>query len=179
MTNGQKILLVRHGQCRSNLSFELSTYREEDDVLTELGKRQASQAGTAIARIFGTSKPVLVSSTLIRATQTASIVSASLGGAQIRLDERFTELSSMEDEARFLSRTSIALRELMDARQHAVIVTHGHVIQGAIASSLKISFSQTRMLCPFNGGITTLNDGFLESFNMHQHLDAIAPVERD
>ena len=112
MTNGQKILLVRHGQCESNLSFELSTFREEDDVLTELGKWLASQAGTARARIVGTSKPVLVSSTLIRATQTASIVSASLGRAQIRLGERFTESSSMEDEPRFLFRTSIVTGSL-------------------------------------------------------------------
>jgi broad specificity phosphatase PhoE len=169
-TNGPRILLVRHGECQSNLHFELSTYREETDALTVRGERQARHAGAAAARIVGTSNPLLVSSTLLRATQTASLIAGALGVAEIQLDERFAELSSLEDEAAFLTRTSGALRELLDSRRNAVVVTHGHVIQSAVALSLKIPFSQTKTLYPFNGGITTLNDGVLESFNLHQHL---------
>lgn len=168
--SGPRVLLVRHGQCESNVRFEMSTYREEADGLTDLGRQQAHRAGAAVVQLVGARRPLLVSSTLLRARQTARIIAESLGGVDVCEDDRIVEMSSVEDEASFLSRCSAVFRELTRLQREAVIVTHGHVIQGVIAASLGVAFSQTRNLYPFNGGITVLRSGTLESFNMHQHL---------
>ena len=171
---GPRLMLVRHGQCETNVYFDLSTYRAESDVLTAKGRDQAKQAGIATKRYLGPSQPVLVSSTLIRATQTAKIIAELLGGIEIRFDDRLSEMSSIEDEPSFLLRTSAVINELMRYEHDCVAITHGHVIQNAIALSLKIDYANTKGLYPFNGGLTVLRGGVLESFNLHQHIvDAV------
>src|SRR5690348_9669012 len=69
-----KLILVRHGESLGNRE---RFFAQDDTPLTDLGRSQALEVAGKIAERF---RPVaIVSSRLVRARQTAEIVSAELG----------------------------------------------------------------------------------------------------
>jgi ribonuclease H / adenosylcobalamin/alpha-ribazole phosphatase len=69
-----KLILIRHGESEANRE---KFFAQDDTPLTDLGSRQALEAAAHIAARF---RPAaVISSTLLRARQTAEIVAAELG----------------------------------------------------------------------------------------------------
>lgn len=70
--------LVRHGQIAANAAGILRGFDSADHPLNEVGVRQAEMCAEALAK-RGVTDPVVVSSTFVRARQTAEIVAKRLG----------------------------------------------------------------------------------------------------
>jgi broad specificity phosphatase PhoE len=79
------IALLRHGQA----SFGTDDY----DRLSDLGRRQAQVAGESLAQ-RGLRNPVVVSGSLLRQRDTASIAAEAMGVDLPRIDERFDEFDA-------------------------------------------------------------------------------------
>jgi len=79
------IALLRHGQA----SFGTDDY----DRLSDVGRRQAAVAGDELGR-RGLRAPIVMSGSLLRQRDTASIAAASLGTTPSRIDERFDEFDA-------------------------------------------------------------------------------------
>ena len=169
---GPLLVLVRHGQCRSNIRFELSTYRESNDVLTLLGRRQSLAAAKMLVKLLPSRNAnSLVCSTLIRAVQTADIIAPRirrLSGTET--DVRLEEKSDKETWAMFRRRVRAAIVSARRLPHHVICVTHGHVIQAVLADALGIPMSNARNLCPANCGLTILQNDKLVAYNLHEHL---------
>jgi 2,3-bisphosphoglycerate-dependent phosphoglycerate mutase len=88
-----RILLLRHGENRANLTKEFS-YKKTDYPLTEKGILQAHQAGEALQ---SRSIRAIYTSPLKRAKQTAQIIDRVLGLSPV-VDEDFRELNVGELE---------------------------------------------------------------------------------
>jgi broad specificity phosphatase PhoE len=82
---GRRLLLLRHGRTAWNAERRFQGHL--DPPLDEVGRAQAWEVGAIIAAI---APDLMVSSTLIRAVQTAEIVST-LVGVPCASDERFRE----------------------------------------------------------------------------------------
>src|SRR4029078_4907654 len=81
-----EICLVRHGQ--TDWNFQEIIQGREDIPLNEVGKKQASQSAAALQL---DTWDVIISSPLIRAQETAQMISNAVGIHSILLDERFVE----------------------------------------------------------------------------------------
>ncbi|HVM10113.1 MAG TPA: histidine phosphatase family protein [Acidimicrobiales bacterium] len=79
------LILVRHGQTEVNAGGRLQG--RIDARLTELGRRQAQAAAASVAAAVGGRTPLVVSSPLVRAVETASFISP-----DHIVDERWIEL---------------------------------------------------------------------------------------
>jgi broad specificity phosphatase PhoE len=79
------IYLLRHGQA----SFGTDDY----DVLSDLGRRQVEVAGRELAR-RGLRSPVVMSGSLLRQRDTATIAAAQLGVETSAVDARFDEFDA-------------------------------------------------------------------------------------
>ena len=86
-----KIILVRHGETQWNALGRLQG--REDIALNETGRQQAIAAGKAISRYpFSGLGPVIVSSPLQRAVETARLLAGELPyAAEVRTDEALLE----------------------------------------------------------------------------------------
>ncbi|MGF1599462.1 MAG: histidine phosphatase family protein [Acidimicrobiales bacterium] len=78
------LLLVRHGQ--STWNVEQRWQGQADPPLSELGRRQAGEAAAAIGAV-----DAIVASPLIRAAETAAIISSVIGVGPVQLDEGMLE----------------------------------------------------------------------------------------
>ncbi len=78
------LLVVRHGQSEWNVIGRWQGHA--DPPLSELGRRQAYVAAAAIGAVDG-----IVSSDLLRAAETASIIAQQLGVGPVVVDERLRE----------------------------------------------------------------------------------------
>jgi broad specificity phosphatase PhoE len=170
---GPRIILVRHGQCESNISYDFATYRDDADGLTELGVRQADSVAAALATMAGVRECRLVSSPLKRAIDTAGLISKRLGELVMHTDERLVEQSDHEVEGDFMRRIRSALADLEVNGRDVIAVTHGHVIQGAVALALDIDYAKVGSLYPVNGGISILQGRTLTCFNISEHLSDV------
>lgn len=103
------IALLRHGQA----SFGTDDY----DRLSELGRRQAAIAGAELA-LRGLRSPVVVSGSLLRQRDTASIAAEALGVVPSRVDERFDEFDAHAAVEAHLGRPGAT--EGMDSREFQV-----------------------------------------------------------
>lgn len=81
-----RILLIRHGQSQANVNGRI---QGPDDPLTEFGQNQARLTGPHLAETYEID--YLISSSLHRAHQTASIIAESTGH-DISFDPRFAEI---------------------------------------------------------------------------------------
>lgn len=81
-----RILLIRHGQSEANVNGRI---QGPDDPLTELGRDQARILGPHLAQAYEID--LLVSSSLHRAYETASIIAESTGH-EITFDPRYAEI---------------------------------------------------------------------------------------
>lgn len=86
------IYLVRHGETEFNRERRIQGH--VDSPLTELGVRQARAVGRLLADLIRDPEGWrIVSSPLGRARSTAEIVSRTLGGLPVELDDRLKEMS--------------------------------------------------------------------------------------
>ncbi len=81
------MLLVRHGQSEWNASGRWQG--QADPALSDLGRRQAHSAASRLGTV-----DVIVSSPLIRASETAQIISAALGVGPVVVDVDLMERDS-------------------------------------------------------------------------------------
>lgn len=81
-----RIILVRHGQSHANVNGRI---QGPDDPLTEFGRDQARLLGPHLAATYKIEH--LVSSSLHRARETASIITERTGH-EVRFDSRFAEI---------------------------------------------------------------------------------------
>lgn len=79
-----RILLVRHGQSEWNASGRWQGWA--DPPLTSLGRRQANAAAEMVGSV-----DAVVTSDLIRATETAAIISETIGVGPVLVEERLRE----------------------------------------------------------------------------------------
>jgi broad specificity phosphatase PhoE len=79
-----ELLVVRHGQSEWNAIGRWQGHA--DPVLSELGRRQAAVAAGSIGAVDG-----IISSDLLRAAETAAIISQQLGIGPVMVDERLRE----------------------------------------------------------------------------------------
>ena len=84
---GMKMLLIRHGQSVANAEGRLQG--QLDSPLTDLGRNQARALGRRLVR-EGWVASAIYTSDLVRASETAQILSASLG-APVVCDDRLRE----------------------------------------------------------------------------------------
>lgn len=86
-----KIILVRHGETQWNALGRLQG--REDIALNETGRQQAIAAGRAISRYpFSGQGPVIISSPLQRAVETARLLAGELPfSSEVRIDEVLLE----------------------------------------------------------------------------------------
>lgn len=86
-----RLIVIRHGKASPDSPSGLDDHRE----LTPRGRRQAEHLGLAL-RPWLSGTPVLVSSPIVRASQTAEIVGAALG-LPIHLDHRLATGRTVRD----------------------------------------------------------------------------------
>jgi broad specificity phosphatase PhoE len=78
------LLVVRHGQSEWNAIGRWQGHA--DPALSELGRRQAAVAAGSIGAVDG-----IISSDLLRAAETAAVISQQLGVGPVMVDERLRE----------------------------------------------------------------------------------------
>lgn len=83
------LILLRHGATEPNLAG-LRCGGDLDVALTELGRRQATQAGLRL-RALGVPVGVIVTSDLLRTRETAEIIVRVLGRIEIVIEPAFAE----------------------------------------------------------------------------------------
>jgi len=86
----RKIAVVVHAEAQHHVDQLVGGWH--DSSLTECGRKQARQLGTALRRVFSGSPVPIVSSDLKRARQTAEIIGEVIRSAVV-LDPRLRELS--------------------------------------------------------------------------------------
>jgi 2,3-bisphosphoglycerate-dependent phosphoglycerate mutase len=156
---GRPVYLVRHGQSEWNLR-RLTQGQTMAPPLTALGREQAAAAASSLAASLAGETPVVVTSDLVRAVETAGIVAAALGADVLR-DERLREQALGALEGRSYEETWAAAEEhdwsdpslpvaggeslldvhdrmvaaltALDRSRPAVVVSHGDAIRVALA----------------------------------------------
>ncbi len=83
------VFLVRHGQSEWNVA-RLTQGQTPHPRLTDVGRHQAAQAATRLSTVLADAEPVLVSSDLVRARETADVI-ALLLGVSVSEDVRLRE----------------------------------------------------------------------------------------
>ncbi len=91
------VLLMRHGEAAPYWSPDAQTLALRFDphdtrMLTAAGERQAERAAQWLTRTLDGPPPLVVSSALLRARQTALLVAAGVGAASPAFDARLNEL---------------------------------------------------------------------------------------
>lgn len=81
------LIIVRHGRTTANATGLLQG--RADNPLDPVGRQQAAAIAAALA---GLERPRVISSSLVRARQTAEIVASGLAAAPATVDDRFIEL---------------------------------------------------------------------------------------
>lgn len=164
------IILIRHGQCVSNIGGQYSVSTDADDVLTELGKEQATQTGQFFKNLvlsnslFNNLK--IISSDLERAKQTSSIIkSINPSLLDVSYDERLREKNKEETINAVLKRVKDVFSE--NDQQDLMIITHGHVLE-SIFSHLLFDFDSQIQF--FNCGISIIKGSQILTINSITHL---------
>ncbi|MFJ8530653.1 histidine phosphatase family protein [Bacillus sp. NPDC094106] len=146
-----EICLVRHGQ--TDWNFQEIIQGREDIPLNDVGKKQAGQSAAALQL---EAWDVMISSPLIRAQETARVISEAVGIHSIFLDERFVErnfgeasgkpvptvreriaegnVEGMESDEEIVNRCFTALQDVaqMHAGKRIIIVAHSHAIKAIL-----------------------------------------------
>ena len=135
------MFFVRHGQCRSNVEWPIPDYDDQLDPLSELGRRQAKDCGDLIKTLLPGIRLRIWSSGLLRAIQTAEIISTCTDSILAGRDDRLNEFSSnAEDHVPFLQRIADSLADIsangIGHDERCLIVTHGHVLECLVCQSL-------------------------------------------
>lgn len=133
------LFLVRHGQCLSNVTWPMDNYRDEIDVLTDLGQKQIADASSYFNSFNIEFK--IIPSTLTRAKQSADILHKGINKSTLlEPDERIVEKSHEESIESFVSRMNSFIKHKTNSQGPLIIVTHGHVIECMLLTRLSAPY---------------------------------------
>lgn len=132
-------LLIRHGQCITNIHRDYAPASNDEDLLTELGCEQAVETARVIEK-FKIKKLKIASSSLARARQTASIIFEALNlEGEIYYSDLLIEKSSEESFSDANTRYETFVNEFVnDDDLTLIIITHGHVLQAVFANLIEL-----------------------------------------
>lgn len=91
-TSRVPVLLVRHGESEWNVVNRFQG--QADTALTDVGRDQAKQAGTALAALLGDRPVTVVASDLVRARDTALAIADAVGAGPVATDPALREVSA-------------------------------------------------------------------------------------
>ncbi len=179
------IYLVRHGQSRWNLERR-SQGQADAPGLTELGRAQAAAAATAIGLdLDAEPDPIVRTSDLTRATDTAEIVAAAFG-LTVQVDPRLRERSlgrldglgydethaavaeldwtdpdlrigGGESSRELYHRTAEVLAEYRARQRPVLVVSHGDLIRAALALHAGLAVGEDFWADVPNGSVAVLD----------------------
>jgi broad specificity phosphatase PhoE len=133
------IFLLRHGQCRSNVTWPMDNYSDEIDVLTELGQTQITNALGYFNQFNCEYK--IISSTLTRAKQSAELLHEGLNKSiLLEPDERIVEKSHEETIESFVLRLDSFIKSRTNTHGPFILTTHGHVIECLLLTCLNAPY---------------------------------------
>ena len=194
-----KLILVRHGETLWNALGKLQG--REDVPLSETGRLQAKTAGKALSRYpFSGRGPVIISSPLQRAVETARLIAGQLpmtagfhtdaallerdyGQASGLTREERTRLypadnfPGLEDRAEAEARIIAGINRLVrqHARQDLVLVSHGEICHIFLAY-LRGEATRTGRSALQNASISTLTFDELDGFRIEFYNNSAAEL---
>lgn len=134
------LFLVRHGECTSNLTWPINDYTDEIDVLTDLGKNQILNTLNYFNQFKVTFK--IISSTLMRAKQSADIISTSISNSIVlEPDDRIVEKNQDEPLDFFKARIESFFQNRIKNEGPWILVIHGHVIETLLIDALRAPYA--------------------------------------
>jgi len=166
------LFFIRHGECSTNLITNGEFSIDFESPLTELGVKQSIATGKYLTN-FWDSESILVSSNLLRASETANIISQTLNkNIDVKIYQNLREKLGGESVDDLLIRINSCINAIFDEhkdKKQFFIVTHGYVIISIIASLLSCKVDNIKMA--HNCGISlVLNMDTLLTFNSVFHL---------
>lgn len=182
------ILLMRHGDAAPYPAPDAETrtlrFDERDTrILTAAGEFQAERAASWFARTLSGPAPMIVSSALVRARQTARILAEGLCAAQPSFDARLNERGHgiVTDGAEALALAIDALEE-HHARARAegrrlVVVTHADILMDLAAElrpGSEDSSAEERALSEALAAIGLCSRGGMQRWVGHAHCHITA-----
>ena len=177
-SNFRCIYIIRHGECKSNVTWPIENYSDAMDVLTPLGRKQARASADFLNVIFNSWQRNILdakmySSTLTRAKETSHIINARLGfTTPIIHDHRLIEHGGeSEGPRKFRNRVSAVFNDLANTDHDCIVVCHAHTMQAILALCLNTRHDKIDASVN-NGGICILNGKSLVHWNLiPQNLD--------
>jgi len=178
------VFFIRHGQCRSNIEWPILDYNDDIDPLTEKGKKQAIKTGFFLKEILPDFKWRVYSSTLLRAIQTAELVSEIGKFDFVGKDDRINEFDSINEDHDVLSKRIDSFRKEismshLDKNERILVVTHGFVLSSLLCTIFKTNIQivnkgevngQNGLSVHANAGLSAFHDNDLVCWNHHFHL---------
>ncbi len=91
--SGNEYWLMRHGESESNIKGIISSNKDNKDGLTDKGKKQVEKAAAMLPKDID----IVIHSGFERTRETAELVAAALGNAEVIEDDRVRELDLSDD----------------------------------------------------------------------------------
>ncbi|KAL7067792.1 phosphoglycerate mutase family protein [Cryptosporidium serpentis] len=165
-----KILLVRHGQ------YKKESDDEDNMNLTEKGRKQAELTGIRLAEQFGGRVNAIYHSNLIRAKETANIISNYFPGVKLIEDSNLAEgvpiapdppIVGYEPTSKEIAEDSVRINKAFqtyfvrpsrgtDDNKVDIIVCHGNVIRYMFCKGLQFPTNGWLRLGHLNCGVTSM-----------------------
>ena len=162
-------VLIRHGQCITNLDRSYSVSSNDEDILTADGCSQSLKTARFI-KSFEIEKLKIAASTLARAKQSAQIIFEELGLTEhIYYSDLLIEKSRDESYADAYQRYNSFIKEFgSDDDLTLLVITHGHLLQAIFAALLGLN--NPGILDFHNCGISTYESNRILTLNSYFHL---------
>jgi broad specificity phosphatase PhoE len=171
-SNFRCVYIIRHGECKSNVTWPIENYSDAMDVLTPLGRKQALASADLLSFILNSwqrniSDAKMYSSTLTRAKETSDIIHGRLGfTTPIIYDHRLIEHGGENEGTRkFSNRVSAVFNDLSSTDHDCIVVCHGHTMQAILALCLNTRHDKIDVSVN-NGGICIFNGRSLIHWNL-------------
>lgn len=162
-------ILIRHGQCITNLDRNYAVASNDEDLLTEKGCDQALKTARFLNKLR-IEKPKITTSTLARAKQTADIIYEALNlNNKIFYSDLLIEKGREESYSDSYLRYKSLLEKFVDADNRTlVIITHGHLLQSVFANL--IGSPKPEVLDFHNCSISAYENERVLTINSYFHL---------
>ena len=154
------LLVVRHGQSEWNAIGRWQGHA--DPALSELGKRQAAVAAGSIGAVDG-----IISSDLLRASETAAIIAQQLGVGPVIVDERLRE----RDVGEWTGLTRIEIDKRWPGWIDDMRRPEGFEDLGAVLLRVLESFAAIREASPGGSLLVVTHGGVIRSLVRSHGLD--------
>ncbi|KAF7457710.1 phosphoglycerate mutase [Cryptosporidium felis] len=162
-------VFVRHGQ------YVLSGTKDEDKVLTDIGREQAEETGNYLFKQYGNNVNAIYHSNLTRAKETAKIISKYFPGVKLVEDSNLAEgvpiapsppvngfnptideITSDRDRIDQAFKTYFSKKEFSSEKVD-IIVCHGNIIRYMFCKGLQYPTSGWLRLNHLNCGVTRIS----------------------